>query len=436
MPTTTRALRPILLLEAATILSGTGNGVASVALPWLILERTGSAVAAGLVASAAVVPLLVSSLFSGTLVDTFGRRRMAVISDLLSGLSVALIPIVDATVGLATWSLVLLALLGAVFDPAGFTARETMLPAAAGSAGWKIDRANGLHEASWGLAFLVGPGAGGVLIAAIGAANTLWVTAAGFGLSALLISFLRLASAEARAEARSGSIWYGTKEGLAFVWRDRPLRTIGMMTMALVALYLPVEAIVLPVHFQAIGAPQRLGLLVMAMSAGGVIGALAFGAFGHRLGRHRAFAISLVGTALALLGIAFLPPYGWMVACAVVTGLMYGPINPLANHAMQTRTPERLRGRVVGVMTSTAYAAGPLGYLAAGPLVEWIGVQGTLFVMCGLLLAISLLAMPSRSLREMDAPPPYPPSPEDSLAGPLPLGDQAIAEPPPHGHGA
>jgi hypothetical protein len=43
-----------------------------------------------------------------------------------------------------------------------------------------------------------------------------------------------------------------------------------------------------------------------------------------------------------------LPPYRVTLACAVVTGLAYGPVNPLAN-AIQTRTPERLRGRVVGV---------------------------------------------------------------------------------------
>lgn len=228
-----------MLLEAATLLSGTGNGVASIALPWLILERTGSPVAAGFVAAATAFPLLVSSLFSGVLVDRVGRRRMAIVSDLLSAAAVALIPIVDGAFGLTVPTLALLAILGAVFDPAGLTARETMLPGAAGEAGWPLDRANGVHEAVWGAAFLIGPGVGGVLIATIGAVNTLWVTAAGFALSALLLAFVRLASAAAAHDVQPQTIWQGTREGLAFVWRDRTLRAVGLVMMAQVALYLP-----------------------------------------------------------------------------------------------------------------------------------------------------------------------------------------------------
>jgi MFS family permease len=427
--------RPILLLEAATLLSGTGNGVASVALPWLILERTGSAVAAGIVAAATALPLLVSSLFSGTLVDIVGRRRMAITADLLSAIAVALIPVVDRTIGLDVWSLVALAILGAVFDPAGLTARETMLPAAATTANWRLDRANGVHEAVWGAAFLIGPGIGGVLIASVGAVTTLWVTAAGFVLSAFLLLFIRLASAGSPHADRPSGIWQGTREGLSFVWHDRTLRTVALVTMALVALYLPVEGVVLPVHFQELGSPGRLGALVMAMSAGGVAGALAYGAVGNRVGRRLVFSIALVGTGVALLGLAFLPPYGVMVTLAVATGFMYGPVNPLVNYAMQTRTPEHLRGRVVGVITSSAYAAGPVGYLLAGPLVQWLGVRPTLLVMSGLFLAVTLLVIPSQPLRDLDAPPAYPPSPpepghHDDSFGPLPLGEHAIPAPP------
>lgn len=201
--------------------------------------------------------------------------------------------------------------------------------------------------------------------------------------------------------------------------------------MVMVALYLPVEGVVLPVHFQELGSPGRLGLLVMTMSAGGVAGALGYGAIGGRFRRHTMFSIALVGTGAALLGIAFLPPYGWMVAFAVLTGVLYGPVNPLANYAMQTRTPEHLRGRVVGVMTSTTYAAGPLGYLLAGPLVRWLGVRPTLLLMAGLFLAVTIVAVPSPALRDLDAPPVFPPSPDgarhhDDLAHPAPLGKQSI----------
>ena len=73
-----------------------------------------------------------------------------------------------------------------------------------------------------------------------------------------------------------------------------------------------------------------------------------------------------------------------MVVLSVFVGLLYGPINPIGNLAMQVLTPEVLRGRVVGIITSTAYAAGPLGLLIAGPLVAWLGVEGAAILFAGL----------------------------------------------------
>ena len=89
---TRQRLLPFIALEGATLLSGLGNGVAMVAVPWLVLDLTGSAGAAGVVAGVTALPLLLSSLFSGTVVDLIGRRRTSVISDLFSAASVAAIP--------------------------------------------------------------------------------------------------------------------------------------------------------------------------------------------------------------------------------------------------------------------------------------------------------------------------------------------------------
>lgn len=422
-----RRRAPLLLVEAATLLSATGNGVAIVALPWLVLERTGSATAAGVVAAASGLPLLLSSLLSGTVVDLLGRRRTALASDALSAVSVAAIPLVDTLLGLNLGWIVALAVLGAVFDPAGMTARETLLPAAAQAAGWRIERANGVHEAIFGLAFLIGPGLGGLLIATVGPEATFWVTAAGFALSVLLIAAVRLPGA-GRPERPPNGLWRGTQEGLVFVWRDPLLRTISLITMVLVALYLPVEGVLLPAWFVAEEEPARLGAVLMAMSAGAVAGALGSSAAGRFVRRRHLMAVALVVTGVALLGLAFLPPYPAMLAFAVLVGLAYGPVNPLANYAMQTRTPERLRGRVVGVMTSFAYAAGPAGYLLAGPLVEWLGLATAFLVLAGALLVTTLAAAPLPVLAALDEPPRYPPAPPGGTSGrtegPVPLGEQ------------
>ena len=115
----------------------------------------------------------------------------------MSGTTVAAVPVLAITLGqhsISVGVLAVLAALGAVFDPAGITARESMLPEAAAQAGWTLDRTNGIYEAIFNVAYIVGPGAGGALIATIGGINTMWVTAGAFGLSIAAVSTLRFAA--------------------------------------------------------------------------------------------------------------------------------------------------------------------------------------------------------------------------------------------------
>lgn len=84
---------PFVLLQVGNLLSGAGNGVAMVVLPWLVLEITGSATAAGGIAAATLVPVLLSSLVVGTFIDMVGRKRVALLADAPSGISTAGIPL-------------------------------------------------------------------------------------------------------------------------------------------------------------------------------------------------------------------------------------------------------------------------------------------------------------------------------------------------------
>lgn len=395
---------PILLLESSTLISAVGNGVMLVALPWLVIEQTGSAGAAGLVSAVALLPLLVSSVFAGTLVDIVGRKPTAVGSDILSGLAVAAIPLVDLVSDLTLGWIVVLAMIGATFDPAGYTARETMLPEAATRAGWRLDRVNGLHEALFGVAFIIGPGLGGLMIGWFGPLTAMWVTAGGFAASSVLASLIRGLPGAGRPpeHAAMAGVWRGTAEGFRFVWGDPALRSLALLTCAIVAAYLPFESVILPVYFESQGAPERLGLIVTAMSAGGILGAVLHARVVDLVGRHAVF-VWAVFTACALLGVlAFFPPFWVMVVISFAVGLLYGPVNPIGNLAMQVLTPEQLRGRVVGIITSTAYAAGPLGLLIAGPLVEWQGVRTAALVFAALVIAAAAAGFLMPGLRRLD----------------------------------
>ncbi|MFC4786132.1 MFS transporter [Nocardioides sp. MAHUQ-72] len=394
---------PLVLLEAGNLASGVGNGVAIVVLPWLVLDITGSASAAGAVAAATLLPLLVASLFVGTIVDMVGRKRVAILSDVLSGVSVAAIPLLGLLDQLNAAWLIALAVVGAGLDPAGYTAREAMLPGAATAAGWAWDRANAVHEAVFGVAYLLGPGLGGLLIGLVGPQSALWGTAAGFGLAVTCTVLLRVpGSGRPAHHERPGSVWRGTAEGLVFVWRQPLLRDTTLLCCLLVSAYLPFESVILPVHFTALGSPGQLGLVVTAMSGGGVVGSLCHPWFVDRWGRHRVFVISVITACLALLGLAALPPLGAMICLATLTGLFWGPVQPILNLAMQVLTPEPMRGRVIGVITSATYAAGPLGLVLAGPAVDAFGLLATSLTLATIVLAAAFLTLLPKTLLQLD----------------------------------
>lgn len=139
-------------------------------------------------AAATAVPLLLASLVSGAIVDRIGRRRTAVASDLASAVAFAAIPIASSSIGLSVGLMVAFAALGAVFDPAGVTAKDSMIPGAARAARRSLDEVNGWHEATWGVAFLAGPGLAGLLIATLGATSAVWIVTAAFLASAAAIT--------------------------------------------------------------------------------------------------------------------------------------------------------------------------------------------------------------------------------------------------------
>ena len=399
-----RRLAPLVLLELAVLLSALGNGVAFVVFPWLVLQRTGNAAAAGVVAAATAVPAIVTSLFAGTVIDFVGVRWTSIASDLVSFVAVAAVPLLDGTVGLSLWALVALAALGALIDPAGVTAREVALPRLATTARVSLDRVNGIHEAVWGLALLIGPGVGGLLLATIGPIEALWVTAAGFAVSMLCLAMLRVPGlGRPHISQRPERVWRGTVEGVRFVL-SRPLlrRVTGWSTLFL-GLYLPVEAVLLPVFFSARDEPERLGIALAAVAAGGVAGSLMYAAIGKRLSRDLVLAVALIAAGVALCAMATLPAFPLLVAASIAVGVMYAPVQPLVNIAMQSLTPSYLQGRVFGVIGSAALAAGPVGYVVTGPLVELIGVRPTFLLLAGIFLLCAVALAVSGQLRGFDA---------------------------------
>ena len=401
---------PLLLILLAALMAGAGNGISIVAFPWLVLQRNGSALDASLVAMAGTLPLLASTLVAGTAVDYIGRRRVSMIADGLSALSVAAVPVIALTFGVDAVNVAVLAglaALGALFDPAGMTARETMLPEAAKRAGWTLDHANSVYEAIFNLAYIVGPGIGGLLIATIGGVNTMWVTAATFVFSIVAISVLRLEGAgRPDRTALPAGVWSGVVEGLSFVWNSKVLRTLAIVDLTATGLYMPMESVLFPKYFTDRNEPAHLGWVLMALSVGGLIGALGYAVLSKYTSRRAVMLTAVLTLGVCMTVISFLPPLPLILVLCAIVGLVYGPIAPIYNYVMQTRAPQHLRGRVVGVMGSLAYAAGPLGLIVAGPLADAAGLKTTFLALALPMLLLGVVATMLPSLKALDAPPP------------------------------
>jgi MFS family permease len=272
---------------------------------------------------------------------------------------------------------------------------------------------------------LVGPIAGGVLIAVIGPADVLYVQAVAFAVSALLVAALvRPGSHEegAAAPVRAGRHYWGELSvGLRFVAHNSLLLSIVLVVSVANALDGALITVVLPVYARDVwGSPTSLGALTSAIGAGSLLGAALFGAIGHRLPRRLTVLLGGAGGALLLYGgLALTPPLGLMVVLVLLGGVVAGPIVPLLFTVVQTVTPTELYGRVFGALQSLSSAATPFVIAIVGFVVEGAGLVPTIVGLGVLYLAVTLGMLLNPALRRLDDDRTSPP-PEQSGAGPAP----------------
>jgi MFS family permease len=392
---------PVVALLIAKAISGLGNTLTALAIPWFVLITTESAARTGVAAFAQMLPTVLSSFFGGALVDRVGYKRLSITADLASGLTVGAIPLLYHTVGLHFWQLLILVFLGAVLDAPGSTARDAMLPDLVERAGTRLERANSASHLIASGTTLVGPVLAGVLVAVVGASKVLWIDAASFFISAMLFAVY---VPEMKSLLESGGRYIDdVLDGLRFLRRDSALWTFLSLAAILNFVGSPLFAVVLPVYANDLfDSPRALGVMIGGFGAGAIVGALAYGAIAHRYSR---WAINV--SVLALASLAFgllitLPSIPVSVIILAVMGFANGTLNPLIMTVLQERTPPELRGRVFGTVVATALIAAPAGLLLAGLALETIGIRAVLGIMAGAFTLVTLVFLVRPSLRQME----------------------------------
>jgi hypothetical protein len=354
--TITRSIVIYLVTYALSLLS---NGIATVIFPLLILAKTGDISAAGLVVGVTAAVSCVVGIFAGAAIDRFNRRTVSIISDLLSTISVAALPLVDALWGLnMTWFLAL-AIFGAFGDTPGMTARETLLPRLVELGENKkgdLDRIVGIREALGGILMLVGPSVGGLLVLTFGVTSpTMLATAAASLLAAL--GTLGITPRAGEVTESSSAVLEDLKIAWKYLLSNQLLLGATLFNAAFAAVAVALQSTILPAFFTEKNHPSLTGFATSCFAIGALIGAGLYALTVGKISRRRWFEAGMVGFAVGFTALGFLISPWFVLGVLVLIGLANGPLSSVLGVASIEATPDEMRGRILGAQNALMLAA-------------------------------------------------------------------------------
>ena len=388
-------------LQIANIASGVANGVVMITVPWLVLERTDSPARAGLLAALVSIPGIFVSPIVGGLIDRVGRRAVSALSDFLSCLSVLLFVVGELLGELGFVLIALFAVLGAVFDPAGYTARKALIPNAAESSGMNVDKANGRHEGFFAVGWMLGPALGAWFIEFGGPTLAFAATSGLFLSAALVVRSMRVREQRGEHHDNNDRFIDGLRKGWRILRGDKPLFTFTIGLTVMSGLYMPIDTVIFPIYFELIDDAFGLGAVLSAIALGVMFGAFAYGKIAERYSSSVLLRVIVLSSTACLLPMGFLPNTAVFVSFAFLTGMAWGPFNPLWNSVVQRRVAPTSQGRVYGLQMSLMYAAPPIGQLVIGWGVETFGLRGTFSVVLAIFALSAATIATRRSLQSL-----------------------------------
>jgi predicted MFS family arabinose efflux permease len=410
-------LRALVFAEG---ISNFGSQMTYIVLPWFVLTTTGSPVRTSVVVAAELVPVALFGLASGAVTRRIGARRTFLVSDAARAVLLAAIPTLHLLDALTFELLVALVFLTGVFMVPAATAQRVVVPELVGEDEARVGQSMSLIQTAYAVAGILGPAFGGVLIAVIGETNVLYLDAATFAASFVLIfGWVRPRPLVHETDQPSGVI-----DGVRFLFRDRLLRA-WMLSITGMNVVWTAMAVVFPVMvLERYGDhPEILGWIFASFGAGSVIGAVGsyriIGSFDRLV---LASTASLGQTATMWI---LLPDLAWPIvaASAAVAGLFFPVLNACVITLRTMRTPPPLRATVHTAAVTVAMVAAPLGAIAAGPALHAFDLAQVLLVillgntLCGVVIALA-------GLRERQVPTGVR---VDATAVPAPVGRPAPA---------
>jgi len=390
--------RSLIGLVSAELVSLTGSSMTFVALPFFVLVTTGSTAKMGWVLAAEMLPIAIFGIPAGTVIAKLGAKKTMLISDAARGPLMLVIPILHSTGHLSFPALLATTFAIGIFAAPYFASSRLVVPEVAGEDEQAVASVNAVLSGANQVTQLAGPVLAGVLIGLTTPATVLVVDGCTYIFSFLVILIVVRAGKRVEAAAQQK----GVLSGLKFLLGDSLL---GPMMIAACVINFVAQGIVLGVQaidfFRYNASGHVVGLLFAGFGVGALAGAVVAQQLTQKVPLLKLAAVAIVAMPLPLFLLS--PTTPWPVATVIIAGFAF--FTPLVNAPvigiLTVRTPAELRPKVMTAVMTVATMAGPLGFIAAGYLLQHVAL-GSFFIGLPALLTVGGLFFAAVLLRHRD----------------------------------
>lgn len=367
-----------------------GSAISGFAIPWLVLQMTGSALQLGLSFAVGFIPYLLLSLPAGVWADRYDRKQLMILSDsgrMLLMLSVPIASVLGVlTVAQLYIVLALMNAFNAIFDASYVSSLPNVVDKK------QLPQANSALQSGVSASQILGPALAGTVVAFIGAANTIFIDAISFAISILSLLFIRKSfSASGEGIARKGMLKQ-IGEGLEYVWSNSLILQISLFTLLGNLGGSAASALILyRLNYELHATAYWSGIVMSGVSIGALSGSLLSGVIGRWMKPGRIMMVSLFFFAIPDFVIAFTRIPLIMAAANVLLGVSIVLWNVQSMSLRQSVIPDHLLGRASSSIRMIVWGSIPVGNAAGGAFGQWFG-SSVVFVATGLTHAIVWIA--------------------------------------------
>jgi MFS family permease len=370
-----------------------GTRIQSVAIGWEMYQRTGDALALGLVGLAQALPTMLLALPAGYLADRYHRPRLVMLSLALMAATSLILAVLSSSQGSVTLMYVFLFLDAAAVilgRPARVAIMPQLVPAAVfpNAVMWNTS----LNQ----LTAVVGPALGG-LVVAINVPSAYVLAAVSSLIYLLMLARLHLSDG---SKVTGADPLKALVEGVRFVWNKRII--LSMITLDMFAVLLGGAVYLLPIYAQDIlnVGPSGFGWLRAAPALGALAMALSMVYLPPMQHAGRTMMWSVAGFGMATIVFGLSESFWLSFAMLFLTGAFDNVSMIVRQTLIQLLTPDVMRGRVAAVNSIFIGASNELGGLESGLVAHYWGpVFSAVSGGIGTLLVVGATALASPELR-------------------------------------